>query len=220
MTIRRAMVALVAASAISSPAARAEEPASFSRQEQYDQRFIGFNEYGVVDPDTRAFRRITEPYEGKYKKPIEGADFYRLVGRDDLAQEYTSRLERRNALMITGCAIAFTAVVATSIMAVNSLSNASCDMSGSSSAFAQCASAQSAAARSGVITAAVVGLGGLLVGGGFYLSGAATNPNPVDDSRMRELADQYNRQLRKQLEISVVPLATPDNAGVALNLRF
>jgi hypothetical protein len=37
---------------------------------------------------------------------------------------------------------------------------------------------------------------------------------------MRELADQYNRRLKGQLEISLLPLAGPDEAGLAFDMRF
>jgi hypothetical protein len=37
---------------------------------------------------------------------------------------------------------------------------------------------------------------------------------------MRELADQHDQKLKQQLGVSLVPLASPDKAGLALNVRF
>jgi hypothetical protein len=81
-------------------------------------------------------------------------------------------------------------------------------------------SAQASQARSGIVTAAIVGLGGGVVGGALFLAGAATNPNPIGAAQMRELADRYNRQLKERLGVSLVPLTSPDRAGLALDLRF
>jgi hypothetical protein len=219
MTIRRATVALVAAGSVAvPPPARADEPPPASPQEEYDLHFIGFDDFGLVDPETGVFHKMTEAYEGKYKKPIGGADFYRTVGREDLAQEYLEREQRRNALMIAGGAVALGSLVASSIIAANGFSSSSCDVT--SPSFAQCSDAEASRASTGVLAAAAVGISGLLVGGGLFLAGAATNPNPLDASRMRELADQYNRQLKQRLDVSLLPLASPDRAGLALNLRF
>ena len=77
-------------------------------------------------------------------------------------------------------------------------------------AFGQCLAERSSRADSGLLTASVVGLGGGLLGGALLLAGASINPNPIDASQMRELADGYNHRLRQQLGMSVRPLASPD----------
>jgi len=73
-------------------------------------------------------------------------------------------------------------------------------------------------ARSGIVTAAVVRV--VLIGGALLLAGAGTDPHPVDASQMRELADPYNQKLKQQLEVQVLPLVSPDKAGLAVGLRF
>jgi hypothetical protein len=75
-------------------------------------------------------------------------------------------------------------------------------------------------ARSGIVTAAVVRVGGALIGGALLLAGAGTDPHPVDASQMRELADRYNQKLKQQLGVQVLPLVSPDEAGLAVGLRF
>ena len=220
MMVRSSVVVLAAASPVGTPAARAEQRDETSLQEEYDRHFIGFENFVAVDPKTGAVRRATEVYEGRYRKPIEGADFYRKVGREDLAQEYALRAGRQSTLRIAGGVIALSAFVASAIIVANSMSADPCDVNSPFPDFARCASERASQARSGVTTAAIVGISGGLVGGALLIAAAVTDPNPVDASQMRELADQYNRQLKQKLGVSVVPLASPDRAGFALDLRF
>ena len=214
MKTPRAMLAVVLAGSMG-PAARAEPSNPPVSQEDYDKQFIWFEQFNAIDPKTGTLYEATLAYEGKYRKPLAGADFYRRVGREDLAQQYVSREERRQALMVSGSLIALGSLVATFIIAANGASAAPCDLGPS---FAQCVSAHSADARSSVATAAAVGIGGGLIGGALMLAGAGTHPHPVDAAQMRELADAYNQRLKQR--VSVVPLSTADKAGLALDVRF
>ena len=218
MKAQGAVVVLAAAGGLVAGAVKAEPAKAASTQEEYEEHFIGFDELAAIDPETGVLYRVTEPYEGKYKKPLAAADFYRRVGRDDLAQEYVSRAARRNTLIAAGAIVALATVTAGIVIAVENQPGP-CPQS-SFAAFSACASAQSDQARSALLTATLVGVSGALIGGTLVLAGALTNPHPVDPSRMRELADRYNVQLRKQLGMQVLPLVTPDRAGLALGLRF
>jgi hypothetical protein len=71
-----------------------------------------------------------------------------------------------------------------------------------------------------IATGAAVAVGGAIVCGVIAYAGASTDPNPVDTSRMRELADDYNKRLKQQLRVSLLPLVSPQSAGLALNVRF
>ena len=56
-------------------------------QEQYEQQAIGFDDFGGVVTEHGAVTgtvQWTSPYQGKYKRPLVGVDFYRAVGRSDL----------------------------------------------------------------------------------------------------------------------------------------
>jgi len=69
-------------------------------QEQYDEQAIGLDDFGsVVTEHGRVTGTVqwTSPYQGKYKKPLVGADFYRAVGRDDLVKQYEDRGKRQLA---------------------------------------------------------------------------------------------------------------------------
>ena len=220
MKLQRGIAMLVLGSSFVTLGARADEPGETAAKEDFDRRYIGFDELGGFDPKTGVFYKVTDPYEGKYKKPLAPVEFYRTVGRDDLAQEYTARESRRNALMVTGWAIGLSSLVASVVIVTNAaVSGGDCNTS-NATAFGQCLSAQSSRTESGFLTGGAVGLGGLLLGGAIYLAGASTNPNPLDASQMRELADGYNQRLKERLGISMLPVLTPDAAGLALNMPF
>src|SRR5207248_2217185 len=83
--------------------------------------YIGFDDVGTFDPRTGLLYKVTEPYEGKYKKPMAPVEFYRRIGREDLAQEYTAREIRRNELMTAGAVIGLGSLVASAIIVTNAL---------------------------------------------------------------------------------------------------
>jgi hypothetical protein len=115
--------------------AHAAEPA----QEQYDRQYIGFDDLWAT---TRSgTQRWVEPYLGKYKVPLSTPDFYRRVGRADLADAYESRATRSTALIVAGGVVTAGAVIAGVVVAAQS-QRANCNVS--SPDFAQCASASSA----------------------------------------------------------------------------
>jgi hypothetical protein len=218
MRLQRGIAMLVLGSSFVILAARADEPGETVAKEEFDRRYIGFDEFGGFDPKTGVFYKVTDAYEGKYKIPLAPAEFFRTVGRDDLAQEYTARESRRNAAMVTGALIGLGSLLATVVIISNATSG-DCNMS-NATAFGQCVSEQSSRSQSGFLTGGAVGLGGLLLGGAIYFAGASTNPNPLDAYQMRELADGYNQRLKQRLGISMLPVLTPDAAGLALNMPF
>jgi hypothetical protein len=218
MTTLRTMAALATAGAIAG-GARADLATAASSQEDYDQRFIGFDDFGVVDPDTGAFHTVTQLYEGKYKKPLAAPEFYRLVGREDLAQEYARRDTRRNALMGAGLVVLLGTAVASSAVALGGQPDP-CPTGFDFAAFNACVSRQSDDGHSRMVTAAAIGVGGAIFGAVLFIAGLTTNPNPVDLVQMRMLADQYNQKLKQQVGWRVVPLSAPDRTGLAVDLRF
>jgi hypothetical protein len=74
-------------------------------QSDYDLNYIGFDDFLVVGHHF-GIERLTIPYEGKFKKPLDGAAFYEKLGRQDLVQSYESRSRLRTGLMIAGVAVA------------------------------------------------------------------------------------------------------------------
>jgi hypothetical protein len=191
----KATAFLVVGSLILAPAVRAEEAAGGTAQQEYDRRYLSFEELGAVDLHTGTVYRLTEPYQGKYKNPIAPEAFYRLVGREDLAQEYQDRQLKRALLVGGGIASIFAGSIAA--MLVSWGSSTSCDPF--SAGFAQCSSAAQDDAQSRLLTSIGVIALSTLVGGTLAVVGLATDPDPVGLFARRELADHYNQDLRRQL---------------------
>jgi hypothetical protein len=216
MTTTRVMVLAIAGTIAGGVRAEPANPAS--SQDDYDERFIGFDELGVFDPHSGALYKLTLPYQGKERKPLTEPEFYRLIGREDLADEYGARDARRKMLIGAGALVALGAVAAGAIIGIQSQPGLCTDAD--FAAFNACVSRHSDEAHSGMVTGVAVAAGGLLVGGALVLAGALTNPHPLDAVQMRALADGYNRQLKQKVGVRLVPLVTPDTAGVALSLSF
>jgi len=211
MRFKSATAAVLVAGLILSPVARAEEAAA---QQEYDRKYLSFDDFGAIDPHTGTFYQLTVPYQGKYRDPIAPGAFYRLVGREDLAQQYEGREQARTTLHTVGTLTFLAGAVGAAVVAFGSSS--SCDPS--NPGFAQCASAAEDDARSrGLMSLALVGVGAVL-GGSIYLAGSQMDPQPVNVAAQRELADQYNQKLRMQLGLSVIDKS--DGGGLALSARF
>jgi hypothetical protein len=213
MRFKNATAWMVVAGLILSPTARAEEANASNAQQEYDRRFLSFDDFRAVDLHTGTFYRLTEPYQGKYKEPVAPEAFY-LVGREDLAQQYQSREQTRTLLRIAGAATFLAGTVAAVVVAFGP--RPSC--SASSPNFAQCAAAVQDDAESRAIPSlALFGIGAIL-GGSLYGGGLQMDPEPVDVTARRELADHYNQELRRRLGLSV--MANGDGGGVAMSTRF
>jgi len=205
---------VLVAGLILAPVARAEEAADRAAEEEYEQRYLAFEDLGTIDPDTGAFVVQTTLYQGNSKQPIGPEAFYRLVGREDLARQYREREEGRGVLMGAGIVTTLGAVIGSIVIAKGS--SAPCDVS--SPAYFQCAVAASEDSDSRLHTAAAVGVIGGLLGVTLFLVGLRGDANPIGLPARRELADQYNQKLRLQLGLSVIEKS--DGAGLALSARF
>jgi hypothetical protein len=83
--------------------ARAEDlvvaPAPRDAVETYQQRFVWFYDYVTI---SGIFGRSWRPYQGKYRAPLDGEDFYLAIGRPDLASRYRARYGLRVGLLVGG----------------------------------------------------------------------------------------------------------------------
>ena len=74
-------------------------------EEQYDEQAIGFDDFGSVVTSRGTVTGTVQwssPYQGKYKKPLVGADFYRALGRSDLVKQYEDRAALKTGLLVGG----------------------------------------------------------------------------------------------------------------------
>jgi hypothetical protein len=161
-------------------------------------------------------------FQGAVDQQLDPAQFYRIVGRDDLVAAY----ERRRYFMI-GSYIAAGLSIG---IGLGLMITAEPD-------FRPCAPlppVQRAACDSDQEPSIVPGLVGAGVSLGAALLGTYLyrNPHPIDESEAKLLADSYNRQLLHQLggpgvarrpvlrDVKLVPYVARGDIGLALGARF
>lgn len=195
----------------------------------YDEQFIGFDDFGgVVSHDGFVTGTVqwSVPYVGKYKQPLAGADFYRKVGRDDLARVYDDRMALKTGLITGGVIVA----LATSIIGIVLLSNGHEDCGTvtqpsplANASFAACVDRNINSGPDG--GALALAIGGPLLGGVAALAGGMIDPDPVDLVERRRLADDYNRGLREKEssgsgapDVQIRPMIGASGAGLSIAL--
>jgi opacity protein-like surface antigen len=144
------------------------------------QEEVGFEDYSGVTGSGRVVEGAT-PYLGQYKKPLGDEEFYRAIGRDDLAAQYEANVSRDHWVGATGVGVMLAGIGG-----------------GVGVALSNCAHTSEAGCSAGGVA-----LGGFAVGIGALLIGVArrTDDNPVDLPARRQLADEHNQSLR----INVAP---------------
>jgi uncharacterized caspase-like protein len=145
-------------------------------------------------------------FQGKWRKPLSPQEFYRVVGREDLADAYGRRQSTRYRVMGTGIVLSLAGLVVTGY----AYNGGDPDMS-------------------------IAGLGSAvtLAGLGLFAYGRWwMNPHPVSVREAHDLAIQYNESLEAALDaegqqasrrgsssgarIGIVPSLTGGGAGLAL----
>ena len=147
-------------------------------------------------------------------KPLNGARFYEVVGRPELAKRYRGRMGARVALMAGGGAV----TLGGGLMALLTLSPG-------------CAVYDAASFRcvqtrtpSLVVPGLVIGSIGLVA----LMVGAFINPNPVGPQEAVELAQEFNRKLdatseapkKTKMQVSFAIAPTADGVSAAFAVRF
>jgi hypothetical protein len=200
--------------------------------ETYDDQYIGFDDFGSVVTDHGRVTGTVQwsvPYEGKYKRPLAGIDFYRKLGRADLVKEYQDRETLKDGLMIGGTVLLIGGLIAA--VAIQGSRNQMEDCgSVTNPGFSACVDRNvNSTPMSPDPLAIAAALGGVLGGGAMVWAGAAVDPNPVGTVQARQLADAYNQELRQRLgvapqgsgvDIRVVPHLEEGGASVSLAVTF
>lgn len=165
---------------------------SDSPRAQFERQFIGIDEYEVGGSSD-----LFVAYQGKYKRPLEGADFYDAVLRPDLAARYRSRVAVKTVLKVAG-----------PVSGVLGLLYAM-------GVFHSCAEFDVSCKQ----TRTYVGLG--MIGGGVVANwvGYALDSDPVSRSEARELVDQYNTQLRDRLQLQPKPVGPAPVVAAIIPVR-
>jgi hypothetical protein len=158
-------------------------------REKFEKQVVWFEDMVAVDGSSGAVvSSWSNAYQGKYKKPLAGAEFYETVGRSDLAEQYRSTDAVRSAIVMPGMALAALGLVAMVASPIPLLLGDSVvtDETKMTLVFG------------GLIGGAGVASVGAVVGmiGGFI------DPHPVDPTQARELADNYNKKLAADLGLT------------------
>ncbi|WP_257459569.1 hypothetical protein [Archangium lipolyticum] len=200
--------------------------------EQYEQRHIGFDELVAVSTRTGAvMSKWTMPYEGKFKKPLDGEAFYQKLGRNDLVDAYQSKMTLKTVTGIAGGA----AIVGGAILSITALSSKHEDCDAFSPDFRACFERNRTRFDS-TRTTMLAGIGTVGVGIGLLGVTLLINPHPITPSEARELADGYNKQLKAELGLTddgtpapvhpsaiqahLTPVVGPGGAGLQLSGTF
>lgn len=171
-------------------------PSTAQTSEAYEKSFIGFDDVAVVNTQNGAVVSThTLPYQGKYKKPLEGVAFYETIGRKDLVEQYNARSTTRTALWVGG---GVGMVVGAGLMMLPLLSREECSINLPDSAFSDCLDRRT----SSMMTGLLVGTGVMTGGAVLFLVGSWHNPHPVTPAQARELADEYNKGLKAKLNVA------------------
>lgn len=151
-------------------------------------------------------------YQGQYRKAIPEDEFFRQVGRDDLARAYQGRRMGKITLIGGGFVVA---------------------IAGAVSAFGKKCSAFSEDFQSCSRDNMTVAMVTVTAGIALSATGIFINSHPAAPEELRRLADQYNDGLRRRLaapppsttteaasSVEIAPLVLRGGGGVTIGLRF
>lgn len=158
-------------------------------ERSYRQRYIWFDEAELVAARSHRWQQRPAACQGSQRLPLGGADFYRAIGRDDLADQY-----RRNAIVrwsLIGVGVGVNAAGLAAVAAGPAL-------------FAppHRATLDGCVGCIGPLLLAVFGGSALAaVGTGLWAWGTLFDPHPVDLATTRDLIDEYNKRLLGELSL-------------------
>ena len=206
--------------------------AQLHAQKAYARQELGIEEFSGVTDDGGTYSYAV-PTLGKYHEPLASDDFYRRVGREDLAAQYDAANRVRVGVIASSVVVTLGSLAVGMVYAFQSAP--SCNPAASN--FMGCLDAQSDFEATHVRDGVLLSVGGSLVGTGLMLAGLLDDPEPVSLAQRRELADEHNQKLRQELglpvdpsaradapasgpELAVAPLLSPTGGGVALSGIF
>ncbi len=151
-------------------------------QAEYDQNFIGYDDFVPYQPhlgNAVRVRQQTTFYLGIYKRDLPLPDLFTLVGRTDLREKYDRAMTIKIVTLVAGVGTMVASVVPMALSYKNP-------------------------AQPGEVPAGLVSLGIFAGGTVISLVGLAWDPNPIPMHEVRALADGYNRKLRGEAPVSAV----------------
>lgn len=181
--------------------------------EYLEKYFTVGDEYGLAGSGHAVWLTKHHPiYQGKYRKQVAEDEFFRQVGRDDLARSYQNRKMGKIVLIGGG--------MATTVLGILSGFGTNCAVE--SDSFESCVASK----RNVVFATAGLGIA-------LSTVGILVNTHPAPPEEIRRMADEYNDALRDRLatpppttatapslEVEVSPMVLRGGGGIAVGLRF
>lgn len=151
-------------------------------------------------------------FRGRYREKVDEADFFREIGRADLAERRAEKLRTKGFLIGAGLAVVLGSV-AYGVVSMNRADD--CDVPLGDPGWADaCVDRPGDALKRAV----VVGMAGITAGSALILGGAMVDGHPVEPHELRRLADQYNAGLRSRLSSPPPPRPAKDPGLVTLHV--
>jgi hypothetical protein len=169
----------------------------------FSEKFVWFQDWVTYDGQSGAYMgSYTVPMRGKYREPLEGAEFYEAIERPDLAEEYRRNSRIKTALGVPAAVMYLGGIGLATWGLVKGIGQAGDreeynDVTGEFEVVEEgcfwCGNWQM-----------YTGIG--MFGGAVVLSvvNGTIDLFPTDGPESRRLADQYNQDLAKQLGLTDV----------------
>jgi hypothetical protein len=201
----------------------AEPPLSPEARLEYEEKYLTVaDEMVVIGGDSH---RSPEVYQGKYRKPIDRHDFYRLVGQPERADFEEGRQRLQLGLFFGGAA----ALLTGGILAGVALTTEVCHKELTDPGFGDCVRQNASRDTSPPFLATALVVGGV----GMVVTSLLIHPDPPAPDQMRRQADEYNRALRRRLsgtsraaparppiEVHASPYAARHGGGLIVTATF
>lgn len=183
-----------------------------------DDYHISVSQYGG------SVRREWFAMHGELDQRLDPHEFYRLVGRPDLADAY----DHRHRVMLGGLVVGGVGMTASLVALIAMRPTLQIDSCAATDPnYQMCLDAANTKFLDEQQDAMLVGFGllgvgtiGLVVGLWYHY-----HPHPISEDEAKQLADQHNQALRRTLGLPIVdvqlaPIATASSGGFALSGRF
>ncbi|NVB85080.1 MAG: hypothetical protein HOV81_42330 [Kofleriaceae bacterium] len=206
---------------------REERRAQLLAEHNFRQEAIYFGNEPVFYTDFKTFAAAgtrVVPYQGELHRKVDGAEFYEIVDRPDLAQRYTRNKQWGWIGAIGGSAIGLTGAVVFSKAALDEV--ATCPTP--SDPYAPCNTGDQQGYKTAGLVMMIGGLGVMCIGV-LRLS----FPHPASEQERYELAAEYNARLREKyrlpgstrreehrIQLGITPYVVGDGGGLVLGGLF